>query len=140
MAQKWHGDASPAAPKLRKALTAGDAPREAVTAWLSWSLQRNALRASVITPEARKAGNQEYMAKYKQLAAATAGDEFVCNLAAAVLRLCEPFLKFGEAPPAATLLKLRKRVAARVRAAGTCLERNLRGQLVQPSLPKLSRR
>ena len=39
----------------------------------------------------------------------------------------------------ATLLKLRKRVAARVRAAGTCLERNLRGQLVQPSLPRLSR-
>jgi hypothetical protein len=92
---------------LRKALTAGDAPREAVTAWLSWALQRNSLRASVITPEARKAGNQEYMARYKQLAAATAGDEFVCNLAAAALRLCEPFLKFGEVPPAGTLLKLR---------------------------------
>ena len=92
---------------LRKALTAGDAPREAVTAWLSWALQRNSLRASVITPEARKAGNQEYMTRYKQLAAATAGDEFVCNLAAAALRLCEPFLKFGEVPPAGTLLKLR---------------------------------
>ena len=39
-------------------------------------------------------------------AIASLGDEYVCNLAGVLLRFCAPFLRFKEAPPAATLEKL----------------------------------
>ena len=103
---------------LKRVLAGGDGPKEAALAWLSAVLGASADRATKIYSSMPR--SPERAQEYQACLAACAGDEYVVNLTATLLKFCGPFLRFADAPPPATLEKLdpshyrRGRAAARV--------------------------